>query len=257
MNKTVTILQAKQIAKTYGNKQTEQEVLKDIDLSIEAGEFVAIMGPSGSGKTTLLNVLSSIDYLTHGSIILDGQQLEKLSNKALSEIRKKDIGFIFQEYNLLHTLTVKENIMLPLSVQKLNKKEMNERYQRITQALNIFEISDKYPSDISGGQRQRTSAARAFITYPKIIFADEPTGALDSKNTRDLLQRFQKINELYNATIVMVTHDPLAASFSERVIMLKDGQVFTEIYQGEDDKNVFHKEILRAQSILGGMMYEF
>ena len=257
VNKTVAILQAKQIAKTYGNKQTEQEVLKDIDLSIEAGEFVAIMGPSGSGKTTLLNVLSSIDYLTHGSIILDGQQLEKLSNKALSEIRKKDIGFIFQEYNLLHTLTVKENIMLPLSVQKLDKKEMNERYQRITQALNIFEISDKYPSDISGGQRQRTSAARAFITYPKIIFADEPTGALDSKNTRDLLQRFQKINELYNATIVMVTHDPMAASFSERVIMLKDGQVFTEIYQGEDDKNVFHKEILRAQSILGGMMYEF
>ncbi|SIK02193.1 ABC transporter--like protein [Mycobacteroides abscessus subsp. abscessus] len=257
VNKTVAILQAKQIAKTYGNKQTEQEVLKDIDLSIEAGEFVAIMGPSGSGKTTLLNVLSSIDYLTHGSIILDGQQLEKLSNKALSEIRKKDIGFIFQEYNLLHTLTVKENIMLPLSVQKLDKKEMNERYQRITQALNIFEISDKYPSDISGGQRQRTSAARAFITYPKIIFADEPTGALDTKNTRDLLQRFQKINELYNATIVMVTHDPLAASFSERVIMLKDGQVFTEIYQGEDDKNVFHKEILRAQSILGGMMYEF
>lgn len=257
VNKTVAILQAKQIAKTYGNKQTEQEVLKDIDLSIEAGEFVAIMGPSGSGKTTLLNVLSSIDYLTHGSIILDGQQLEKLSNKALSEIRKKDIGFIFQEYNLLHTLTVKENIMLPLSVQKLDKKEMNERYQRITQALNIFEISDKYPSDISGGQRQRTSAARAFITYPKIIFADEPTGALDFKNTRDLLQRFQKINELYNATIVMVTHDPLAASFSERVIMLKDGQVFTEIYQGEDDKNVFHKEILRAQSILGGMMYEF
>lgn len=257
VNKTVAILKTKQIAKTYGNKQTEQEVLKDIDLSIEAGEFVAIMGPSGSGKTTLLNVLSSIDYLTHGFIILDGQQLEKLSNKELSEIRKKDIGFIFQEYNLLHTLTVKENIMLPLSVQKLDKKEMNERYQRITQALNIFEISDKYPSDISGGQRQRTSAARAFITYPKIIFADEPTGALDTKNTRDLLQRFQKINELYNATIVMVTHDPLAASFSERVIMLKDGQVFTEIYQGEDDKNVFHKEILRAQSILGGMMYEF
>ena len=147
--------------------------------------------------------------------------------------------------------------MLPLSVQKLDKSEMNERYQRITKALNIFEISDKYPSEISGGQRQRTSAARAFITYPKIIFADEPTGALDSKNTRDLLQRFQKINELYNATIVMVTHDPLAASFSERVIMLKDGQVFTEIYQGEDDKNVFHREILRAQSILGGMMYEF
>jgi len=253
----VTILQAKQVTKTYGAKNMKQEVLKGIDLSIEAGEFISIMGPSGSGKTTLLNVLSSIDYLTHGSVVLGDQQLEKLSNKALSEIRKKDIGFIFQDYNLLHTLTVKENIVLPLSVQKLNKKEMNERYQRITETLNIFDISDKYPSEISGGQRQRKSAARAFITHPKIIFADEPTGALDSKNTRDLLHRFQKINQLYNATIVMVTHDPLAASFSDRVVMLKDGQIFTELYQGEDDKQVFHKEILRAQSILGGMMYEF
>ncbi|PTE69418.1 bacitracin ABC transporter ATP-binding protein [Staphylococcus devriesei] len=253
----MTILQAKQVTKTYGSKNMKQEVLKGIDLSIEAGEFISIMGPSGSGKTTLLNVLSSIDYLTHGSVVLGDQQLEKLSKKALSEIRKKDIGFIFQDYNLLHTLTVKENIVLPLSVQKLNKKEMNERYQRITETLNIFDISDKYPSEISGGQRQRTSAARAFITHPKIIFADEPTGALDSKNTRDLLHRFQKINQLYNATIVMVTHDPLAASFSDRVVMLKDGQIFTELYQGEDDKQVFHKEILRAQSILGGMIYEF
>ncbi|MCE5090605.1 ABC transporter ATP-binding protein [Staphylococcus devriesei] len=253
----MTILQAKQVTKTYGARNMKQEVLKGIDLSVEAGEFISIMGPSGSGKTTLLNVLSSIDYLTHGSVVLDNQQLEKLSNKTLSEIRKKDIGFIFQEYNLLHTLTVKENIVLPLSVQRLNKKEMNERYQRITETLNIFDISDKYPSEISGGQRQRTSAARAFITHPKIIFADEPTGALDSKNTRDLLHRFQTINQLYNATIVMVTHDPLAASFSDRVVMLKDGQIFTELYQGEDDKQVFHKEILRAQSILGGMMYEF
>ena len=253
----MSILEVRQLSKVYGDKQAFQEVLKEINLDVDEGEFISIMGPSGSGKTTLLNVLSSIDYMTKGSITINGKQLEKLSNKQLSDIRKKDIGFIFQDYNILNTLTVKENIMLPLSVQKLDKKEMNERYQRITQALNIFEISDKYPSDISGGQRQRTSAARAFITYPKIIFADEPTGALDSKNTRDLLQRFQKINELYNATIVMVTHDPLAASFSERVIMLKDGQIFTEIYQGEDDKNVFHKEILRAQSILGGMMYEF
>ncbi|UJB24126.1 ABC transporter ATP-binding protein [Staphylococcus hominis] len=253
----MTILQAKQIVKTYGTKQTIQEVLRGIDLNIETGEFVSIMGPSGSGKTTLLNVLSSIDYLSQGSVILNGKQLEKLSNKELSEIRKKDIGFIFQEYNLLHTLTVKENIMLPLSVLKLNKEEMNKRYRQITEALNIYDISDKYPSEISGGQRQRTSVARAFITYPKIIFADEPTGALDSKNTRDLLTRFEKINKIYDVTIIMVTHDPLAASFSNRVVMLKDGLIFTEIYQGQDNKQLFYEEILRAQSILGGKIYEF
>lgn len=253
----LTILQAKQIVKTYGTKQTIQEVLRGIDLNIETGEFVSIMGPSGSGKTTLLNVLSSIDYLSQGSVILNGKQLEKLSNKELSEIRKKDIGFIFQEYNLLHTLTVKENIMLPLSVLKLNKEEMNKRYRQITEALNIYDISDKYPSEISGGQRQRISAARAFITYPKIIFADEPTGALDSKNTRDLLTRFEKINKIYDVTIIMVTHDPLAASFSNRVVMLKDGLIFTEIYQGQDNKQLFYEEILRAQSILGGKIYEF
>ena len=235
----LTILQAKQIVKTYGTKQTIQEVLRGIDLNIETGEFVSIMGSSGSGKTTLLNVLSSIDYLSQGSVIL------------------KDIGFIFQEYNLLHTLTVKENIMLPLSVLKLNKEEMNKRYRQITEALNIYDISDKYPSEISGGQRQRTSAARAFITYPKIIFADEPTGALDSKNTRDLLTRFEKINKIYDVTIIMVTHDPLAASFSNRVVMLKDGLIFTEIYQGQDNKQLFYEEILRAQSILGGKIYEF
>lgn len=154
----MTILEAKQVTKTYGTKQTAQEVLKGIDLAIEEGEFVSIMGPSGSGKTTLLNVLSSIDYLTHGSVILGDQQLEKLSNKALSEIRKKDIGFIFQEYNLLHTLTVKENIMLPLSVQKLSKQEMNERYERITKRLNILilviNILQKYLVD-SVNVRQR------------------------------------------------------------------------------------------------------
>ena len=253
----MSILEVRQLSKVYGDKQAFQEVLKEINLDIDEGEFISIMGPSGSGKTTLLNVLSSIDYMTKGSITINGKQLEKLSNKQLSDIRKKDIGFIFQEYNLLHTLTVKENIMLPLSVLKLNKEEMNKRYRQITEALNIYDISDKYPSEISGGQRQRTSAARAFITYPKIIFADEPTGALDSKNTRDLLTRFEKINKIYDVTIIMVTHDPLAASFSNRVVMLKDGLIFTEIYQGQDNKQLFYEEILRAQSILGGKIYEF
>ncbi|EHJ07898.1 ABC transporter ATP-binding protein VraF [Staphylococcus simiae] len=253
----MTILEVKQLTKTYGNKNMVQAVLKDINISVDEGEFVAIMGPSGSGKTTLLNVLSSIDYITQGSIILKGQQLEKLSNKALSEMRKHDIGFIFQDYNLLHTLTVKENIMLPLSVQKVSKEVMLTRYDQIAQALNIKDVSDKYPSELSGGQRQRTSAARAFITMPSIIFADEPTGALDSKSTQDLLKRLTKVNELINTTIIMVTHDPVAASYANRVIMLKDGQIFTELYQGEDDKQTFYKEIMRIQSVLGGVNYEF
>lgn len=253
----LTILEVKQLSKIYGSKNVAQEVLKDINLSVDEGEFISIMGPSGSGKTTLLNVLSSIDYMTKGSIILNGKQLEKLSNKQLSEIRKKDIGFIFQDYNILHTLTVKENIMLPLSVQKGGKEEMNRRYNRIVEALNISDISDKYPSELSGGQRQRTSAARAFINFPSIIFADEPTGALDSKSTQDLLKRLTFMNERFKTTIIMVTHDPVAASFSNRVVMLKDGQIFTEIYQGDDDKQTFYKEIIRTQSVLGGVNYEF
>ena len=253
----MAILEVKQLSKIYGSKNLAQEVLKDINLSVDEGEFIYIMGPSGSGKTTLLNVLSSIDYMTKGSITLNGKQLEKLSNKQLSEIRKKDIGFIFQDYNILHTLTVKENIMLPLSVQKVDKEEMNRRYHRIAEALNISDISDKYPSELSGGQRQRTSAARAFINVPSIIFADEPTGALDSKSTQDLLKRLKLMNEKFNTTIIMVTHDPVAASFSNRVVMLKDGQIFTEIYQGDDDKHTFYKEIIRTQSVLGGVNYEF
>ena len=253
----MTILEVKQLSKIYGSKNVAQEVLKDINLSVDEGEFISIMGPSGSGKTTLLNVLSSIDYMTKGSITLNGKQLERLSNKQLSEIRKKDIGFIFQDYNILHTLTVKENIMLPLSVQKVGKEEMARRYNRIVEALNISDISDKYPSELSGGQRQRTSAARAFINLPSIIFADEPAGALDSKSTQDLLKRLTYMNERFQTTIIMVTHDPVAASFSNRVVMLKDGQIFTEIYQGDDDKQTFYKEIIRTQSVLGGVNYEF
>ena len=241
----MSILEVRQLSKVYGDKQAFQEVLKEINLDVDEGEFISIMGPSGSGKTTLLNVLSSIDYMTKGSITINGKQLEKLSNKQLSDIRKKDIGFIFQE-----------NIMLPLSVQKLDKQIMHERYQRIVEALNISDISDKYPSELSGGQRQRTSAARAFINLPSIIFADEPTGALDSKSTLDLLKRLKYMNEEFNTTILMVTHDPVAASFSNRVVMLKDGQIFTELYQGDDDKQTFYKEIIRTQSVLGGINYE-
>ena len=252
----MTILEVNQLTKIYGNQHSSQEILHDINLSVDKGEFISIMGPSGSGKTTLLNVLSSIDYATQGSIKLNGQALDKLSNKDLSNIRKKEIGFIFQDYNILHTLTVKENIMLPLSVKKIPKQEMKERYEKVVEALNIKDISDKYPSELSGGQIQITSAARAFITNPSIIFADEPTGALDSKSTQDLLKRLTKMNELFNTTIIMVTHDPVAASYSNRVVMLKDGRIFTEIFQGEDNKQTFYNEIIRTQSVLGGVNYD-
>lgn len=252
----MSILKARQLTKVYGNKRLSQEVLSGIDLNVEAGEFIAIMGPSGSGKTTLLNVLSSVDYLSHGTIEINGQRIDKMSNRDLASFRKKEVGFIFQEYNVLHTLTVKENIMLPLSVHNLGKWEMLQRFDEITKVLGITDIVDKYPNEISGGQKQRTAAARAFINNPTIIFADEPTGALDSKNAQDLLMRMTEINAQRQTTIVMVTHDPVAASYSNRVIMLKDGRVHSEIFQGDDDKQTYYQEIIQTQSVLGGVTYD-
>ncbi|MDK7926029.1 MAG: ABC transporter ATP-binding protein [Staphylococcus simulans] len=250
------ILTVSNLTKVFGNKHVAHEVLKGISFKVEKGEFISIMGPSGSGKTTLLNMLSSIDYITQGSVELNGHQLQKLSNKALSEVRKKEIGFIFQDYNLLDTLTVKENIMLPLSIQKLSKKEVDARFDEVTETLGIRDLANKYPSEVSGGQKQRVSAARAFITRPAIIFADEPTGALDSKSAQDLLRRLKNMNERFDTTILMVTHDPAAASYSNRVIMLKDGQIYSELYQGERSKQTFYKEIIQAQSVLGGVSYD-
>ena len=179
------------------------------------------MGPSGSGKTTLLNVISSIDSISGGTVEVSGNEINQLKDKQLAQFRKKELGFIFQDYSVLPTLTVKENIMLPLSVQKVSKDEMEQNYKEVTEALGIYELSDKYPSEISGGQQQRTAAARAFVHKPAIIFADEPTGALDSKSAQDLLNRLEDMNERFNSTIIMVTHDPSAASFAQRVIMLK------------------------------------
>src|SRR3954453_867083 len=176
----MNILEANKIHKSYGNKFNKQEVLKGIDVSVVKGEFVSIMGASGSGKTTLLNVLSSIDSVSHGTIQIEGKEMTGMKEKQLAEFRKNHLGFIFQDYNLLDTLTVKENILLPLSITKASKREADERFHRVATELGISEIKDKYPNEISGGQKQRTSAARAFIHEPSIIFADEPTGALDS-----------------------------------------------------------------------------
>ncbi|WP_342599468.1 ABC transporter ATP-binding protein [Psychrobacillus sp. FSL H8-0483] len=252
----MTILSGRKIKKVYGKKVNAQEVLKGIDLEVKEGEFVGIMGPSGSGKTTLLNVLCSIDHATEGVIEIDGNNLRKMKERELSSFRREQLGFIFQDYNLLDTLTVKENILLPLSISKVSKKDAEHRFNEITKLLDIKELAAKYPNEISGGQKQRTSAARALITNPSIVFADEPTGALDSKSATALLSNLEKINRDKKVTIMMVTHDPVAASFCSRVLFLKDGQLYTELYKGEKDRKVFFQDIMNTQGVLGGDGYD-
>ncbi|PIC57122.1 bacitracin ABC transporter ATP-binding protein [Sporosarcina sp. P12(2017)] len=252
----MVILQATKIYKIYGNKFNKQEVLRALDLEVQKGEFVSIMGASGSGKTTLLNVLSSIDRVSQGTISIEGQNLNDMKEKQMAEFRKRHLGFIFQDYNLLDTLTVKENILLPLSVQKVSRKLANEKFLAVAEELGISEIATKYPNEISGGQKQRTSAARAFIHDPSIIFADEPTGALDSKAASDLLNKLSDLNMKRNASIVMVTHDPLAASFSERVVFIKDGQIYTQLNKGDQTRNEFFNDIIKTQGVLGGVQHD-
>ena len=250
------ILSGRKIKKVYGKKSTAQEVLKGIDLEVQEGEFVGIMGPSGSGKTTLLNVLASIDQATEGVIEIAGNNLRRMKEKQLSNFRREQLGFIFQDYNLLDTLTVKENILLPLSISKVTKKEAEDRFQEIIRTLGIEDIIHKYPNEISGGQKQRTSAGRALIGNPTIVFADEPTGALDSKAASALLTNMEKINKNKKVTIMMVTHDPVAASFCSRVLFLKDGQLYTELYKGENNRGQFFQEIMNTQGVLGGDGYD-
>ncbi|KRF07098.1 bacitracin ABC transporter ATP-binding protein [Paenibacillus sp. Soil766] len=253
----MSILQAVKIHKSFGNKHNKQEVLRGLDISIEKGEFVSIMGPSGSGKTTLLNVLSSIDKVSHGSIQINKAETTTMKEKQLAEFRKHHLGFIFQDYNLLDTLTVKENILLPLSITKMSKIEANQRFHDLATELGIYELKDKYPNEISGGQKQRTSAARAFIHDPDIIFADEPTGALDSKSASDLLNKLSEMNVSRQASIVMVTHDPVAASYSSRVIFIKDGQIYSQIYKGQETRQAFFQDIMKTQGVLGGVHNEY
>ncbi|QPA58725.1 ABC transporter ATP-binding protein [Lysinibacillus sphaericus] len=252
----MTVLIGRKIKKVYGKKSTAQEVLKGIDLEVSKGEFVGIMGPSGSGKTTLLNVLCSIDFATEGVIEINGHNLRGMKEKALANFRREQLGFIFQHYNLLDTLTVKENILLPLAISNLPKTVAESRVKELTSLLGISEILNKYPNEISGGQKQRTSAARALITNPSLVFADEPTGALDSKSATALLQNLQNINETKEATIMMVTHDAVAASFCTRVLFLKDGLIYSELYKGDKTRQAFFQEIMHTQSVLGGDGYE-
>jgi bacitracin transport system ATP-binding protein len=252
----MNILEAHKIHKSYGNKFNKQEVLKGIDVSVVKGEFVSIMGASGSGKTTLLNVLSSIDKVSHGTIQIEGKEMTGMKEKQLAEFRKNHLGFIFQDYNLLDTLTVKENILLPLSITKASKKEADQKFKTVATELGIYDLKDKYPNEISGGQKQRTSAARAYIHEPSIIFADEPTGALDSKSASDLLNKLSELNQKRQATILMVTHDPVAASYCSRVIFIKDGQIYTQLNKGEESRQDFFKDIMKTQGVLGGVQNE-
>ncbi|QTL47865.1 MULTISPECIES: ABC transporter ATP-binding protein [Priestia] len=253
----MNVLEATNIHKSYGNKFNRQEVLKGVDITIMKGEFVGIMGASGSGKTTLLNVLSSIDKINGGMIKIEGNEISRMKEKQLANFRKTHLGFIFQDYNLLDTLTVKENILLPLSVAKTPSAVAHKKFDALAKQLGIYELKDKYPNEISGGQKQRTSAARAFIHEPSMIFADEPTGALDSKAASDLLNKLTELNDKRSATIVMVTHDPVAASYCSKVIFIKDGQIYTQLYKGDQTRKDFFEDIMKTQGVLGGVQDEY
>ena len=226
-------------------------MLKGIDLTILKNDFIAVMGPSGSGKTTLLNILSTIDKPTQGTVMLDGQDIAKMSNKALSGLRRDKIGFIFQEYNLLDTMTLQDNIALPLSLGGVSGRECIRRAQEFAEMFGLEEHLQKYPYQLSGGQKQRGAACRALITEPEIIFADEPTGALDSKAGRELLECLKRVHEDGQATILMVTHDPFCASYARDVYMLSDGQILCRISRGADRKE-FYDRIIDVQTSMGG-----
>ncbi|MDP4177147.1 MAG: ABC transporter ATP-binding protein [Bacillota bacterium] len=248
------VLNIKNLKKVYGSifGGVKYPALNDINLKVESGEFVAIMGPSGSGKTTFLNVISTIDKPTSGSVTIEGKDITKLREPHLSSFRREKLGFIFQDFNLLDTMTLKENIVLPLALSKTPHDTINSRLEDISTKLGINEILNKYPYEVSGGQKQRAAAARAIITEPSLILADEPTGALDSKSSKELLNSLGYLNDKNKATILMVTHDAFAASYCKRIIFIKDGNLFNEIYRGDLSRKDFYQNILKILSVIGG-----
>ncbi len=246
------VLEVKNIEKYYGNKSNLTKAIDNISFQIKNGEFVGIMGASGSGKTTLLNCISTIDRVTAGQIIINGQDITKLRGNDLNKFRREELGFIFQDFNLLDTLTGYENIALALTIQKVKPKEIDKRVKEVAEKLEITEILNKYPYQVSGGQKQRIASARAIITNPKLILADEPTGALDSKSARQLLETFEYLNQKLNSTILMVTHDAFTASYADRIIFIKDGKIFNELIKGNDSRKQFFEKIIEVQTLLGG-----
>lgn len=247
-----SVLKIEHIEKYYGNRGSLTKAVDDISFDVEKQEFVAIMGASGSGKTTLLNCISTIDRVTSGHISMNGKEITKLKGNALNRFRREELGFIFQDFNLLDTLTAYENIALALTIQGKKAKDIEKQVKEIAKKLNITDVLKKYPYQMSGGQKQRVASARAMITNPTLVLADEPTGALDSKSARMLLENFEYLNESFQATILMVTHDAFTASYASRVIFIKDGKIFHELKRGEDSRKEFFDKIIDVVTLLGG-----
>lgn len=246
------LLKIQQIIKYYGSRSNLTKAIDDISFSVEKGEFVAIMGASGSGKTTLLNCISTIDRPTSGSIFLDGEDITALKGRQLNRFRREKLGFIFQDFNLLDTLTASENISLALSILKKPAEQIPQAVKTVAEQLGITDVLGKYPYQMSGGQKQRVASARAIVTEPKLVLADEPTGSLDSKSARQLLERFAYLNRELDTTIMMVTHDSFTASYSSRVIFIKDGKIFHELSRGSDSRKQFFDKIIDVVALLGG-----
>ncbi len=247
-----TVLQVKNLEKYYGNKRNLTKAINNISFEVEEGEFIGIMGPSGSGKTTLLNCIATIDKATTGTILIENKDITALSRKNVEKFRREHLGFIFQEFNLLDTLTAYENISLALSVIGENGSKIDAKVKLVANKLNISDILNKFPYEISGGQKQRVACARAIITNPSLILADEPTGSLDSKSARVLLENLDNLNKSLNSTIMMVTHDAFTASYCKRILFIKDGKIFNELIRGNDDRKEFFKRIIEVVTLLGG-----
>ncbi|MEJ8555250.1 ABC transporter ATP-binding protein [Tepidibacter sp. Z1-5] len=250
------ILTVEKIEKYYGKKGNVTKAIDNISFKVDKGEFVGIMGPSGSGKTTLLNCISTIDNVTTGNIIINDKNITKLKSKKLDKFRRDELGFIFQDFNLLDTLTGYENIALALTIQGTNPKEIDTLIKNVAQTLEISSVLNKYPYEMSGGQKQRVASARAIVTDPSLILADEPTGALDSKSARLLLESFERLNKELEATILLVTHDAFTASYANRILFIKDGKIFNELVRGEDSRKEFFNKIIEVVTLLGGDINE-
>lgn len=246
------ILRIEHIEKYYGNKGNITKAIDDISFEVQNGEFIAIMGASGSGKTTLLSCISTIDTVSAGHIFLDNADITEIREKELARFRRENLGFVFQDFNLLDTLTIGENIAMALTINKVSPDDIDKRVEQMAEKLDIIPILNKFPYQVSGGQKQRCACARAMINNPKLILADEPTGALDSRSSQMLLTTMQTMNQELGATILMVTHDAFTASYAKRILFLKDGQIFTEIQRGEQSRKQLLGKILDVMALLGG-----